>query len=150
MDKYNLDRFVLAQEKMFETAYNELKRGRKESHWMWYIFPQITGLGFSEIAKYYAISNLDETAAYLKHVILGNNLIDISNVLIHHPSNNATEIFGTPDNMKLRSSMTLFAQAENTNSCFQTVLDKFFEGIPDEKTLKIITNEKNQILKVRE
>ena len=137
-DQYNLDRFVSAQADSYSTALAEIKNGRKRNHWMWYIFPQIKGLGFSETSKYYAIQNLAEAAAYLQHPILGPRLIQISNALLTLPGNNATQIFGNPDDMKLHSSMTLFATVENTTPVFAAVLDKFFGGEKDRGTLEMI------------
>ena len=135
---YNLDRFLEAQKNIYQNALDEIKSGRKQSHWMWFIFPQITGLGFSEVSQYYAIAGLDEAACYLNHQILGDRLVEVSNVLLHLPTNNANKIFGMPDDMKLRSSMTLFNEVSNAPTVFQSVLDKFFDGTPDIKTLEIL------------
>jgi uncharacterized protein (DUF1810 family) len=108
---------------------------------MWYIFPQIAGLGFSDISKYYAIKDLNEAREYLKHDILGERLIEISNVLIRLDTNNAKAIFGSPDDLKLKSSMTLFSQISDAEPVFKLVLDKFFGGNLDQKTLMIINSE---------
>jgi uncharacterized protein (DUF1810 family) len=134
----NLQRFISAQEMDFQTALSEIKRGRKQSHWMWYIFPQIQGLGFSETSKFYAIKDVDEAEAFLQHPVLGKRLIEICNELLSNPGNDAHKIFGSPDDVKLKSSMTLFASLNNTDPIFQKVLDKFFGGEKDSKTLQII------------
>jgi uncharacterized protein (DUF1810 family) len=134
----NLYRFIDAQETSYQAALAEIKNARKQSHWMWYIFPQIQGLGFSEISKYYAIKDLKEASDYLQHPVLGNRLIEISEVLLKLESNNATKIFGSPDDLKLKSSMTLFTSIPGGNPVFQLVLEKFFYGTPDIKTLQII------------
>ncbi len=134
----NLKRFLDAQEKDFQIASSEIKNGRKQSHWMWYIFPQIQGLGFSETSKFYAIKDIDEAENFLMHPILGNRLIELCNNLLELKSDNAHEIFGSPDDLKLKSSMTLFSSLQNSNPVFQLVLEKFFNGAKDNKTLRII------------
>ncbi|MEO9021721.1 MAG: DUF1810 domain-containing protein [Ginsengibacter sp.] len=134
----NLKRFIDAQQKDYPIALSEIMREKKCSHWMWYIFPQIQGLGFSETSKFYAIKSIEEADEFLKHPILGNRLIRICNELLSLTSNNAHTIFGTPDDLKLHSSMTLFSSLLSTNPVFQKVLDKFFEGERDEETLRII------------
>lgn len=136
---YNLQRFVDAQNASYETALSEIKNGRKQSHWMWYIFPQLAGLGFSETSKYYALRDLNEAKAFLKHPVLGNRLVEICGELLKLESNNANRIFGSPDDVKLKSSMTLFS-ATNVNPVFEKVLNKFFNGTKDDKTLQIIGN----------
>jgi len=135
-----LERFVKAQDKSYRDALSELKSGRKRSHWMWYIFPQIKGLGFSEMAKYYAIENIKEAEDYLVHPVLGKRLIEIALVLLELDENNANKVFGHPDDMKLKSSMTLFANVNRTNSVFIKILDKYFDGEQDTATLRIIDN----------
>ncbi len=105
---------------------------------MWYIFPQVAGLGFSETSRYYAIKDLDEAHAYLHHPVLGPRLIEICEALLQLDSNNAGDIFGSPDDMKLRSSMTLFAEVEDTDKVFNLVLNKFFKGLKDNKTLRLL------------
>jgi len=137
----SLQRFLDAQKADYEIAFSEVKRGKKRSHWMWYIFPQIHGLGFSETSKLYAIKNPDEASEFLNHPVLGKSLIDISKVLLDLPSNDAHAVFGSPDDIKLKSSMTLFASLPNTDPVFQSVLEKFFDGRKDDKTLKIISEE---------
>jgi len=134
----DLKRFSDAQENDFERALAEIKRGRKQSHWMWYIFPQIAGLGFSPTSKIYAIKDRDEAENYLAHPILGKRLVEISNALLEVEGKTANQIFGSPDDMKLKSSMTLFGALENTNPVFQKVLDKYFNGAEDRRTLELI------------
>ncbi|MCR5890031.1 DUF1810 domain-containing protein [Hymenobacter sp. J193] len=134
----NLQRFLDAQQRDFSTALAEIRSGRKRSHWMWYIFPQIQGLGYSETARFYAIQSRPEAEAYLQHPVLGSRLVEISEALLTLESNDATRIMGSPDDVKLKSSMTLFAALEGFNPVFQRVLDKFFSGSPDAKTLQIL------------
>jgi len=134
----NLNRFIDAQERDYQTALTEIRNGRKRSHWMWYIFPQVQGLGFTETSRFYAVKDLDEAEAYLQHPILGSRLIDICNALLGLESNNANQIFGSPDDLKLKSCMTLFAALSNTDPVFRLVLDKFFNGRKDQKTLQLI------------
>lgn len=138
IDPYGLDRFVQAQEKDFETALTEISYGRKQTHWMWYIFPQIQGLGFSDTAKFYAIKDLAEATAYYQHPVLGPRLITISKELLHHRDIEARQIMGSPDDMKLRSSMTLFSAVPNTDPVFTEVLKQFFNGEADQKTRRIL------------
>ena len=137
----SLQRFINAQEKDYDTALAEISQGRKRSHWIWYIFPQIQGLGFSETSKFYAIKNIDEAAEYLKHPILGERLIRICHALIKNSGDDANKIFGSPDDMKLKSSMTLFAALPGTDPVFQKVLDKFFNGTRDSKTIEILASQ---------
>ena len=135
--EYNLERFIDAQEASYEIALSEIKSGRKKSHWMWYIFPQVQGLGCSETSKFYAIKDIGEAKAFLEHPVLGERLVRICNALLHLESDNAHNIFGSPDDLKLQSSMTLFSSL-NINPVFQKLLEKFFNGIKDDKTLQII------------
>lgn len=135
---YNLERFVEAQAYNYADAFNEISRGRKTSHWMWYIFPQIMGLGFSEMSKKYAIQNLQEAELYLSHEILGKRLVAISEALLKVEGKTAYEIFGSPDDVKLKSCMTLFSFAKNNNSVFENILDKYFDGKRCSKTLKML------------
>ncbi len=141
-DQYNLKRFIDAQESKFQNALNEIKNGRKQSHWMWFIFPQIAGLGYSETSKFYAIKDTVEASLYLEHFVLGSRLIEISEALIKIEGKTANQIFGSPDDLKLKSCMTLFSSIQNTNSIFKTVLKKYFNGTKDLKTLQIIQNQK--------
>lgn len=133
----SLERFVKAQEESYEIALNEIKSGHKRNHWMWYIFPQIKGLGYSSTAQYYALQNRKETENYLSHSILSKRLIEISEELLKLDSNNAREVFGYPDDMKLKSSMTLFYLIGG-QEIFKKVLDKFFDGTIDERTVEIL------------
>ncbi|HKB43225.1 MAG TPA: DUF1810 domain-containing protein [Chitinophagaceae bacterium] len=134
----DLKRFLDAQQPDYEIALAEVRKGRKKSHWMWYIFPQIQGLGFSATSKYYAIKNIQEAEKFLKHPVLGSRLIGICNELLQLKQNNANAIFGSPDDLKLKSSMTLFAAIPGIDPVFQSVLEKFFNGTKDAKTLQII------------
>jgi len=140
-DKDELDRFVNAQRGNYEIALEEVKSGLKRSHWMWYVFPQIHGLGFSSTAQFYAIKDLQEAADYLAHPILGARLLQICELLIKQQSTSASKIFGYPDNLKLHSSMTLFAEIEGAHPIFEKVLEKFFRGEKDDKTLSILNNQ---------
>ncbi|MCW3092689.1 MAG: calpastatin [Ferruginibacter sp.] len=137
-NKNNLERFIDAQKHDYQIALSEVKQGRKRSHWMWYIFPQVQGLGFSEMSKVYAIKDLSEADAFLQHPVLGSRLINICNELLALKENDAHGIFGSPDDLKLKSSMTLFSSVNNPNPIFQKVLDKFFNGTKDNKTLRIL------------
>ena len=132
MDK--LDRFIKAQENTYSIALNEIKNGRKQSHWMWYIFPQIKGLGMSETSRYYGIDGVLEAKAYLDNEILGNRLREITGELLKLDENNPFDNFGTIDTMKLKSCMTLFDYVSDEN-IFMDVLDKFYNGEVDEKTI---------------
>ena len=133
-----LDRFLKAQTGSYDTALQEIRSGRKRSHWMWYIFPQIQGLGFSSTAQFYAISDLQEAKDYLAEPTLRARLFEISEALLGLDTGDASAVFGWPDDMKLRSCMTLFAEAEPDCSVFSDVLAKFFSGVKDDKTLKIL------------
>jgi uncharacterized protein (DUF1810 family) len=135
-DPYNLQRFVDAQEAVFAQVCAELRRGRKSSHWMWFIFPQIHGLGYSSMAQYYAISSLDEARAYLHHPILGPRLIECCRLVTLIQGLAIQEIFAYPDYLKFHSSMTLFAEAAPENQCFKAALEKYFEGVPDRSTVE--------------
>ncbi len=135
---YNLDRFLTAQEKTYSIALSEIKAGRKQSHWMWYIFPQIKGLGFSDTSKFYAISSRSEAIQYMAHPVLGKRLIEISDALLHVEGKSALDIFGSPDDVKLQSCMTLFCSLGNANPVFQAVLDMYFNGHIDNKTLVLV------------
>ncbi|HEY0175690.1 MAG TPA: DUF1810 domain-containing protein [Pedobacter sp.] len=134
----SLERFIKAQDADYQTALSEIRKGRKQSHWTWYIFPQIQGLGISETSKFYVIKDMDEAREYLDHPVLGNKLVFIAEELLKQDSNDANQIFGSPDDLKLRSSMTLFASLPDADPVFQQVLDKFFNGEKDEKTLRIL------------
>jgi uncharacterized protein (DUF1810 family) len=137
-DPYDLDRFVLAQDQggTYDNALAELRRGRKTSHWMWFIFPQIAGLGQSPTSRHFAIRSIDEAQAYLAHPVLGVRLTECAEVVAATSDRTAPEIFGSIDAQKLRSSMTLFRQAAPDASVFTTVVERFFDGEPDPETLK--------------
>ena len=137
MKNYNLDRFIKAQKRDFPLALEEVRAGRKTSHWIWYIFPQIQGLGFSSTAQYYAIENLEEAKAYLADPVLRERLLEISNALLALDSCDPSEVMGYPDDLKLRSSMTLFSLAEPECTVFRDVLDKFYGGREDERTIDL-------------
>ena len=137
-DPYDLNRFVQAQHDDYATALAEIKRGRKRSHWMWYIFPQFDGLGVTSTSQLYAIKSVDEARAYLAHPILGARLRECADVLIKLEGKSAEEIFGFPDVLKLRSCATLFAHVSQSASPFHQLLDKYYEGEPDPKTLRLL------------
>ncbi|WP_316786782.1 DUF1810 domain-containing protein [Pedobacter frigiditerrae] len=137
----NLDRFLAAQYTTFHNALLELERGKKQSHWMWYVFPQLMGLGHSETARFYGINDLSEAKEFLAHCILGNRLIGISKVLMALDQNDSLKIFGYPDQLKLQSSMTLFAHVPGADQVFRAVIKQYFNGQMDEATLKLL-NEK--------
>lgn len=137
-DIYDLARFINAQSLFYKDALAEITAGRKETHWMWYVYPQLKELGFSENAHYYGISSLKEAQAYVENPILGPRLHEITEVLLKHETNNPEEIFGWPDNMKLKSCMTLFEIADLGFSAYALVLEKYFRGQRDEKTIKIL------------
>lgn len=139
-DLYDLQRFVDAQASLYAQVCAELRDGRKQSHWMWFIFPQIAGLGHSEMARRYAISSRAEALAYLAHPILGPRLLDCTRLVNQIEGRTAREIFGSPDDMKFRSSMTLFAAATSDNAVFKEALQKYFGGIGDSLTLKLSHN----------
>ena len=140
-DKYNLERFVSRQKDSYDTAYKELSRGMKQSHWMWWIFPQIIGLGMTSISKEYSIKSIEEARAFLDHPYLGKNLKEICKVLLDTKSNDASYVMGYPDDLKLCSSMTLFIEADPEEKLFQQVLDKFFNGRKDSRTLNILKSQ---------
>jgi uncharacterized protein (DUF1810 family) len=136
-DPYRLDRFTKAQDQngTYQRAAAELRAGRKVSHWMWFVFPQIEGLGFSPISREYAISSLAEARAYLAHPVLGQRLVEIAAIVAGTEGKTAEQIFGPVDALKLRSSMTLFSKAQPDEPVFAEILDKYFDGRPDEATL---------------
>ena len=138
-DTFDLDRFVSAQENVYQTALEEIGNGRKQGHWMWFIFPQITGLGSTEISRLYAIKSREEAVAYLEHPVLGPRIREISEVLLTQDDKSATEILGTPDDLKLRSSMTLFKSVSTDNDVFLNVLDRYYGGEEDPQTFRILS-----------
>lgn len=137
-DPFDLQRFVSAQERVYAPVLSELRSGRKQSHWMWYIFPQIDGLGHSSTSKHYAIKSQAEARAYLQHPLLGSRLVECAEIVSQITGRSALAIFGTPDDMKLRSSMTLFAAVPESDPVFAQVLEKYFAGQPDRRTLDLL------------
>jgi uncharacterized protein (DUF1810 family) len=133
----DLDRFVSAQDGVYPAALAELVAGRKRTHWMWFVFPQLRGLGASPTAQHYAIADLDEARAYLAHPVLGPRLRECATALLDVDGKSATDILGYPDDLKLRSSMTLFAHAAADPALFEAVLDRFYDG-PDQRTLDLL------------
>jgi len=137
-DSFNLQRFVDAQAPIYSQALDELERGQKASHWMWFIFPQVEGLGRSATAQQYAISSAEEAQAYLQHAVLGPRLVECVNALLGLDGRTAEQIFGGTDTLKLRSSLTLFLAASGGEQVFEDALDKYFDGVPDLRTLTAI------------
>lgn len=137
MDK-ELVRYLEAQNHVYLKALSEIRNGKKVSHWMWFIFPQVKGLGQSEASKLYGITDLEEARAYLQHPVLGKHLIEISQAVLNIEGKSAKAIFGTPDDMKLHSSMTLFAKVPDADPVFEKVLDKYYGSSVDELTLQIL------------
>ena len=137
-DRYDFARFLAAQDPHYSQVLNELRAGRKTSHWMWYIFPQIQGLGASETSRYYAIASLEEAKAYLAHPMLGARLLECTALVNQIANRSLVEIFGTIDAMKFRSSMTLFREANARTAAFRDALDKYCDGKPDELTLAFL------------
>src|SRR5215475_8385578 len=139
-DPYNLERFVSAQDRVFKQVLSELKSGTKMGHWMWFIFPQIRGLGRSPISIEYAISSVDEARAYLQHPLLGPRLKECTRLVLEVNGRSATDIFNTPDDMKFRSSMTLFAQVSVDDDIFRLALAKYFNGIADQLSIERLSS----------
>lgn len=137
-DGYDLDRFLKAQEVTYDTALDELKAGRKRSHWIWFVFPQLAGLGQSPTSQHYGIASLDEAAAYLRHPILGGRLHESLKTLQTLDETSADHVFGELDAMKFRSSLTLFAEADPADPIVEAALDRWFQGRKDEKTLQLL------------
>ena len=137
-DPHDLTRFVQAQERDYQQAIAEIRSGRKRSHWMWYIFPQFEGLGFSATSQQYAINSIAEAEAYLQHPVLGPRLLECARATLGLEGPSAAEVFGSPDDMKLRSCATLFASVSPAGSVFEQLLDKYFGGQRDEKTLELL------------
>ena len=134
-NEFDLERFVQAQDPVYATVLAELRAGRKRSHWMWFIFPQVAGLGSSEMARRYAIASSDEAAAYLAHPVLGARLRECAGIVATRDDLSAEEIFGHPDELKFHASMTLFADVAPDEAVFQDCIDKYFDGEPDYATL---------------
>jgi uncharacterized protein (DUF1810 family) len=137
-DPFDLTRFIHAQERDYEQAISEIRSGRKRSHWMWYIFPQFEGLGFSPTSRHYAIKSIAEAEAYLRHPVLGPRLLECVRATLGLEGRSASDVFGSPDDMKLRSCATLFASVSPTESIFEQILDKYFGGRRDEKTVELL------------
>ncbi len=137
-DPHDLRRFVDAQDGSYEAAISEIRRGQKRSHWMWFIFPQSAGLGISATSQRYAIKSAAEAVAYLNHPVLGIRLVECADALLGIEGRSAQQIFGSPDDMKLKSSATLFAHVSPPGSVFERVLDRYFRGERDDKTLRLL------------
>ena len=145
-DIFDLRRFLVAQNNVYQNVLAELTKGRKQSHWMWFIFPQIEGLGKSRTSRFYSIKSLEEAQAYFNHPILSKRLLECTQTILSIQGKSALQIFGSPDDIKLKSSMTLFAFISPDNFLFQQVLDKFFQGNKDAKTLSLLENLQKQQL----
>jgi uncharacterized protein (DUF1810 family) len=137
-DPYDLSRFLQAQEDDYKQALSEITGGRKRTHWMWYIFPQIDGLAFSSTSKHYSIKSIEEARAYLAHPVLGPRLLECAEAVVRVDGRSATEIFGSPDDLKLRSCATLFACVSPPGSVFDRLLEKYYGGRRDDKTLHLL------------
>jgi uncharacterized protein (DUF1810 family) len=140
-DPHDLARFVEAQARDYNQALAEIKAGRKRSHWIWYVFPQIDGLGFSAMSRRYAIKSVDEAKAYLADPVLGKRLVEICDAALAVEGKSAHDVFGSPDDMKLKSCATLFASVSPPDSVFERLLEKYFQGERDGKTLELIGSE---------
>nr|WP_315155749.1 DUF1810 domain-containing protein [uncultured Flavobacterium sp.] len=138
MKTYNLSRFLEAQNSKYLDALNEIKLGKKQTHWMWFVFPQIKGLGFTDYNIFYGIENLEEAQAYYDHPILGKHLMEITQALLNIENKTALEILGKPDERKLKSCMTLFSLLPDTNRVFEEILDKYYQGDKDIKTMELL------------
>jgi uncharacterized protein (DUF1810 family) len=138
VDPYELNRFLSAQEGIYDRVLSELRGGQKRTHWMWYIFPQIDGLGHSPTTRHYAVKSLEEARRYLAHPVLGARLVESAETVLAVQGLSATDIFGHPDDWKLQSSMTLFALASEPGSVFERVLEKYYQGKRDARTLEIV------------
>jgi uncharacterized protein (DUF1810 family) len=137
-NNFNLDRFITAQGSVIEQVKRELRGGEKRSHWMWFVFPQLAGLGSSAMARRYAIASLDEARAYLGHPVLGRCLIDCTGIVNGVENRTAHEIFGSPDDLKFHSSMTLFGRADPAEPTFRTALEQYFGGREDPRTVELL------------
>jgi uncharacterized protein (DUF1810 family) len=142
-DQFELNRFISAQESIYESVLEELRDGQKQSHWMWYIFPQIDGLAHSATSKYYAIKSIKEAQQYLHHPILGTRLVECTETVLAIEGRSISQIFGYPDELKLKSSMTLFSYVATSHSVFVRILDKYFNGEQDGKTLQLLEKLEN-------
>jgi uncharacterized protein (DUF1810 family) len=141
-DIYDLNRFVRAQENDYERALSEITSGQKRTHWMWYVFPQLDGLAFSPTAKRYAIKSIEEARAYLEHPILGPRLLNCAEAVVAVEGRSATEIFGSPDDLKLKSCATLFSCVTSPGSVFDRLLEKYYAGVRDGRTLELLGTER--------
>lgn len=137
-DQFDLQRFVDAQDRVYDTVLAELRGGAKRSHWIWFVFPQLRGLGRSSTAQHYGITSLDEAGAYLAHNVLGARLRECTRLVLAIDGRSVDEIFGWPDNLKVHSSMTLFARATEDNADFRAVLAKFYDGVEDSGTVELL------------
>lgn len=137
-DSYDLNRFVRAQENDYEQALSEIVNGQKRTHWMWYIFPQLDGLAFGPTAKRYAIKSIEEARAYLEHPILGPRLLNCAEAAVRVEGRSATDIFGSPDDLKLKSCATLFSRVAPEGSVFDRLLEKYYRGARDARTLELL------------
>ena len=144
-DPFNLQRFLVAQDPVFDRVQTELNNGHKRSHWMWFIFPQFAGLGGSEMSRRFAIRSLEEALAYLEHPLLGARLRTCTQEVLNIRERSVAEIFGHPDDLKFHSSMTLFAQVATADSPFQQALNQYFHGIPDDWTLSLLDSKQAQL-----
>jgi len=139
-DRFDLDRFLHAQDNVYDHVLAELRNGSKRTHWMWFIFPQIDGLGFSATTRHFAIKSIEEARSYLSHPVLGARLRECGEAVLAVQGRSVSDIFGDPDDMKLQSSATLFAQIAEPDSIFARLLDKYFQGMQDVKTITILRN----------
>jgi uncharacterized protein (DUF1810 family) len=140
-DRFNLERFLMAQQGMYASVLAELRSGRKVSHWMWFIFPQLAGLGHSSMAMRYAISGVEEARAYLEHAILGVRLIDCTQRVLDVSGRDLHAIFGSPDDMKFRSCMTLFSRVATRQPLFQQAIDQYCDARPDPRTMALLDSD---------
>ena len=137
-DKFNLNRFIDAQENLYQIALNEIKRGNKSSHWMWYVFPQYKGLGYSSTSQKYSITCIEEASMYFNHPILGRRLIEITNTFLKIENKSAYEILGDPDYLKMKSCMTLFSSIQAESIVFSEVINKYYSGSKCQRTISQI------------
>jgi uncharacterized protein (DUF1810 family) len=142
IDKYNLQRFLDAQDHVYGAVLDELRVGKKSSHWMWFIFPQVKGFGHSGTAQKFAIASLEEAKTYLQHPVLGSRLRECTQLVLDVDGRSAEQIFGYPDHLKFRSCLTLFMTATTENKVFKDTLLKYFDGKPDTLTLDILAHQK--------
>ena len=145
LDSFNLQRFIQAQDPVFKRVQDELGAGHKRSHWMWFIFPQLAGLGGSEMSRHFAIRSAEEATAYLNHPLLGSRLRTCTQLVLNIEKSSIAAIFGHPDNLKFHSSMTLFAQVAADDSLFHQALNRYFHGILDDWTLSLLDSKQAQL-----